>query len=121
MIPFKTIMIFSGTKVSTNISNEKISFPIICAWFLSSKYQFKLINNQIFSFILYLFISCLILFQPDFSMFVIISCIYFGQLFISGLKWKWVLFFSFFFCFVSFFSFFFLNNVKMRIDNFLYS
>ena len=99
----------------------KISFPIICAWFLSSKNQFKLINNQIFSFILYLFISCLILFQPDFSMFVIISCIYFGQLFISGLKWKWVLFFSFFFSFVSFISYFFLNNVKMRIDNFLYS
>ncbi len=54
-------------------------------------------------------------------MFVIISCIYFGQLFISGLKWKWVLFFSFFFSFVSFISYFFLNNVKMRIDNFLYS
>ena len=54
-------------------------------------------------------------------MFVIISCIYFGQLFISGLKWKWVLFFSFFFSFFSFISYFFLNNVKMRIDNFLYS
>ena len=54
----------------------KISFAIICAWIFSSKRQFQLINNQIFSFILYLFVSSLILFQPDFSMFVIISFIY---------------------------------------------
>ena len=98
----------------------KISFAIICAWIFSSKRQFQLINNQIFSFILYLFVSSLILFQPDFSMFVIISFIYFGQLFIRGLKWRWVIFCSLFFSFVSFFAYFLLDNIKIRIDNFLY-
>ena len=86
----------------------------------SSKNQSKLINNQIFSFILYLFVSSLILLQPDFSMFVIISFIYFGQLFISGLKWRWVIFCSLFFSFVSFIAYFLLDNIKIRIDNFLY-
>ena len=98
----------------------KISFAIICAWIFSSKRQFQLINNQIFSFILYLFVSSLILFQPDFSMFVIISFIYFGQLFIRGLKWRWVIFCSLFFSFVSFIAYFLLDNIKIRIDNFLY-
>ena len=96
----------------------KVSFIIICAWIFSSKNQLKAINNQIFSFILYLFVSGLILYQPDFSMFIIISSVYFGQLFINGLKWKWVIACSFFFSFVFFVTYFLLSNVKIRIDNF---
>ena len=96
----------------------KVSFIIICAWIFSSKNQLKVINNQIFSFILYLFVSGLILYQPDFSMFIIISSVYFGQLFINGLKWKWVIACSFFFSFVFFVIYFLLSNVKIRIDNF---
>jgi len=96
----------------------KVSFIIICAWIFSSKNQLKVINNQIFSFILYLFVSGLILYQPDFSMFIIISSVYFGQLFINGLKWKWVIACSFFFSFVFFVTYFYLSNVKIRIDNF---
>ena len=99
----------------------KVSFIIICAWIFSSKNQFKLINNQIFSFILYLFVSILILLQPDFSMFIIISSVYFGQLFISGLKWKWVTACLLFFSFVFLSAYYFLGNVKMRIDSFLFS
>ena len=96
----------------------KVSFIIICAWIFSSKNQLKVINNQIFSFILYLFVSGLILYQPDFSMFMIISFVYFGQLFINGLKWKWIIICSFFFSFVFFVTYFLLSNVKIRIDNF---
>ena len=96
----------------------KVSFIIICAWIFSSKNQLKVINNKIFSFILYLFVSGLILYQPDFSMFIIISSVYFGQLFINGLKWKWVIACSFFFSFVFFVTYFLLSNVKIRIDNF---
>ena len=98
----------------------KVSFVIICAWIFSSNNQSKLINNQIFSFILYLFVSSLILLQPDFSMFVIISFIYFGQLFISGLKWKWVIFCSFFFSFISYIAYLLLDNIKIRIEIFLH-
>ena len=96
----------------------KVSFIIICAWIFSLKNQLKVINNQIFSFILYLFVSGLILYQPDFSMFIIISSVYFGQLFINGLKWKWIIACSFFFSFVFFVTSFHLSNVKIRIDNF---
>jgi len=48
----------------------------------------------------------------------IISSVYFGQLFINGLKWKWVIACSFFFSFVFFVTYFLLSNVKIRIDNF---
>ena len=99
----------------------KISFIIICAWIFSSKNYFLIINNKIISFILYLFISSLILSQPDFSMFVIISIVYFSQLFIAGLKWRWVVAFIFFFSFISLAVYSFIDNVKTRIDNFLYS
>ena len=99
----------------------KVSFIIICAWIFSSKNYFKIVNNQIISFFLYLFISSLILSQPDFSMFVIISIVYFSQLFISGLKWKWVLSFILFFSFIFLAAYFFMSNVKNRIDNFLFS
>ena len=99
----------------------KVSFIVICAWILSSEKILNKINNQIISFILYSFISILILSQPDFSMFVIISFIYFGQLFISGLKRKWIIAFFVFFSSIFLSAYFFLNNVKIRIDNFLFS
>ncbi len=99
----------------------KVSFIIISAWVFSSKNFFQIFNNQMFSFILYLFISILILKQPDFSMFFIISTVYFSQLFISGLKWRWVLASIFFFIFVTFISYSLMDNVKNRIDNYLYS
>ena len=99
----------------------KISFIIICAWIFSLESRLQIFNNKIFSFILYLFVSILILSQPDFSMFVIVSSVYFGQLFISGLKWEWVAAFLFFFSSVFFSAYFFLSNVKARIDNYFFS
>ncbi|MCH2541149.1 MAG: FtsW/RodA/SpoVE family cell cycle protein [Alphaproteobacteria bacterium] len=99
----------------------KVSFIIICASIFSSKNYFPMINNQFFSFLLYLFVSSLILYQPDFSMFVIISFVYFGQLFISGLNKKWVAASLLFFSFVFSATYYFSNNVKLRIDNFLFS
>ena len=80
-----------------------------------------MISNQFFSFLLYLFVSSLILYQPDFSMFVIISFVYFGQLFISGLNKKWVTASLLFFSFVFSATYYFSNNVRLRIDNFLFS
>ena len=97
----------------------KVSFIIITAAILSSKNYFKTINNQVFSFFTYLLVSSLILYQPDFSMFVIISFVYFGQLFVSGLKWKWVVAAGSFFSFIVLSAYNLLNNVKIRIDNFL--
>ena len=99
----------------------KVSFIVICAWIFSSKNYFPMISNQFFSFLLYLFVSSLILYQPDFSMFVIISFVYFGQLFISGLNKKWVVASLLFFSFVFSATYYFSNNVKLRIDNFLFS
>ena len=66
----------------------KVSFIIISAWIFSSNVNLKNLNNKTLSFILYLFVSSLVLLQPHVSMFCIISLAYFAQLWISGLKWK---------------------------------
>ena len=99
----------------------KISFIIICAWVLSLKKNFYNLDKNFFSFLIYLFVSGLILNQPDFSMFIIISAVYFSQLFISGIKWKWVIIVITFFSSVIFFSYQLIDNVKRRIDNFIYN
>ena len=99
----------------------KISFIIICAWVLSLKKNFYNLDKTFFSFLIYLFVSGLILNQPDFSMFIIISAVYFSQLFISGIKWKWVIIAITFFSTVIFFSYQLIDNVKRRIDNFIYN
>tara|TARA_B100000029_G_scaffold513292_1_gene612353 strand:+ start:400 stop:1530 length:1131 start_codon:yes stop_codon:yes gene_type:complete len=99
----------------------KISFIIICAWVLSLKKNFYNLDKNFFSFLIYLFVSGLILNQPDFSMFIIISAVYFSQLFISGIKWKWVIIVITFFSTVIFFSYQLIDNVKRRIDNFIYN
>ncbi len=98
----------------------KVSFIIICAWIFSLKKNFFNLDKKFFSFLIYLFISGLILKQPDFSMFIIISIVYFSQLFMSGLKWKWIIIIITFFSSVIFFSYKFIDNVKRRIDNFLF-
>ena len=97
----------------------KVSFIIISAWIFSNKNIFAGIDNKIVSFFIYLFVSFLILLQPDFSMFFIISVIYFAQLWISGLKWKWVIVAGSFFLSVITISYFIFSNVQRRIDIFL--
>lgn len=96
----------------------KVSFIVISAWILSLKDKFEIIKNKFFSFILYIFVSILILLQPDFSMFCIISVIYIAQLWISGLKWKWASGVILFFSSIFFFSYLIFENVKRRIDIF---
>ena len=98
----------------------KISFIIICAWIFSLKNQSQVIDRKVLSFILYLLVCSLILSQPDFSMFFIISSVYFCQLFISGIKLKWIIGSCVFLSFVSISSYYILDNVGRRIDNFLY-
>ncbi len=97
----------------------KVSFIVICAWIFSLKNKFQLMSKKLFTFILYLLVSSLILKQPDFSMFLIISIVYFGQLFISGLKWRWVLASGAFLTSISLAAYFILDNVKRRIDIFI--
>ena len=60
-------------------------FSVVIAWLLSIKDGDKDFPAYKVSIAIYLVISLLLLKQPDFGMFVVISCIYLSQLFIFGL------------------------------------
>ena len=97
----------------------KVSFIIVSAWIFSSDIHLKNANNKLLTFLLYLFVSGLVLLQPNFSMFCIISLAYFAQLWISGLKWKWVGITSLFFGAIFSLCYLIIENVKRRVDVFL--
>ena len=97
----------------------KVSFIIVSAWIFSSDIHLKNANNKLLTFLLYLFVSSLVLLQPNFSMFCIISLAYFAQLWISGLKWKWVGITSLFFGAIFSLCYLIIENVKRRVDVFL--
>ena len=96
----------------------KVSFIVISAWIFSSNTYLQNLNNKLISFLLYLFVSSLILFQPDVSMFCIISLAYFAQLWISGLKWRWLGFVVLFFGSIFSLCYLIIDNVKRRVDIF---
>ena len=97
----------------------KVSFIVISAWIFSSNTYLQNLNNKLISFLLYLFVSSLVLSQPDVSMFCIISLAYFAQLWISGLKWRWLGFVVLFFGSIFYLCYLIIDNVKRRVDIFL--
>ena len=96
----------------------KVSFIVISAWIFSSNTYLQNLNNKLISFLLYLLVSSLVLSQPDVSMFCIISLAYFAQLWISGLKWRWLGFGVLFFGSIFSLCYLIIDNVKRRVDIF---
>ena len=96
----------------------KVSFIVISAWIFSSNTYLQNLNNKLISFLLYLLVSSLVLSQPDVSMFCIISLAYFSQLWISGLKWRWLGFVVLFFGSIFSLCYLIIDNVKRRMDIF---
>ena len=96
----------------------KVSFIVISALIFSSNTYLQNLNNKLISFLLYLLVSSLVLSQPDVSMFCIISLAYFAQLWISGLKWRWLGFVVLFFGSIFSLCYLIIDNVKRRVDIF---
>ena len=96
----------------------KVSFCIMSAWLFSLNTHFSNIKNKLISFLLYAFVSVLILLQKDLSMFCVISAIYISQLWIAGLKWKWVGTIALFFAIIFSFSYLVMDHVRRRVDMF---
>ena len=88
------------------------------AWLFSLNTHFSNIKNKLISFLLYVFVSVLILLQKDFSMFCVISAIYISQLWIAGLKWKWVGTIVLFFAIIFSFLYLVMDHVRRRVDMF---
>ena len=96
---------------------------IIFSYFLTSTKNFNLFrfnfNGNAIAFILLFLTSILILAQPNYSMFAIISLVFISQFFISGANLKWSIITGLSIMALSIFSYFSISHVKYRIDSFL--
>ena len=131
MLSFSAIFFFHETKGANrwinffNFSFQpsellKPSFIIISAVLLGrykSKNDYSLILNLIFLVV----ISSLLIFQPDFGMFILIFAVWLIQVFSSNIKMKIVIPILFSFGIVFSICFYTLEHVRFRIMNFLFS
>lgn len=96
-------------------------FIIVTAWMLSeSKIRVGFKGFQI-SFILYAMLAALLIMQPDFGMFVVVTAVWGGQLFIAGMPMLWI------YAIVAggistlLMAYLFFPHVAYRIDSFIHS
>ena len=61
-------------------------FIIVTAWMLSESKVRKDFNGGTISLVLYILLASLLIMQPDFGMFFVVTIVWGGQLFISGLS-----------------------------------
>lgn len=94
-------------------------FIVVTGWMLSeAKRDMKFKGFQI-SIVLYIILASLLLLQPDFGMFVIVSSVWGGQLFIAGMPIMWVVGIVMFGIFATLAAYSLFPHVAFRIDSFL--
>ncbi len=94
----------------------KIYFTIFNAIILSSSHHLK----YLFSTILYTMTAILIVLEPDFGMTSIITTIFIGQLFISGIQYRYIAIAIILFISAALISYLTVPYVARRVDNFLH-
>jgi len=93
-------------------------FIILTSWGISQSVKGKKYFLLV-TFISFLTLILLVLFQPDLGMTILIASTFFCQLFIAGLPMMLVLYGLALILSLSVLSYFFLDHVKNRIDSFL--
>lgn len=91
-------------------------FAVVSAWLITNY-----LGNYKIALVIYLFASLLLLLQPDFGMFVILSIIFFSQLFISPIKLIYFPILCSIFFIIGIGAYLTIPHVHQRIDNFLYA
>ena len=95
----------------------KPSFIVVSA-LLFSRYKNKNDNSIIYNIVLLLIISCILISQPDFGMFILLFIVWFTQLIMARINLKIISFMIFSFISTLVFCFFFLDHVQFRLKNF---
>lgn len=93
-------------------------FIILTSWGISQSIEGKK-YFLLCTFISFIILIVLVLFQPDLGMTILIASTFFCQLFIAGLPMILVIYGLFLIISVSVIAYFFLDHVKNRIDSFL--
>lgn len=97
----------------------KPAFVILSAWAFAEQKQHHLEWGNKLSIGLYICFIALLLLQPDFGMVILVSTIWFGQFFLAGLSYLWIL--AGIVCGITGITtaYFFFPHVSKRIDRFL--
>jgi len=94
-------------------------FVVITAWMLSEAKTRDGFKGFHISFILYGLLAGLLVMQPDFGMFVVVTAVWAGQLFIAGMPMMWVSSIAVAGVFAMLMAYLFFPHVAHRIDNFI--
>lgn len=97
----------------------KPGFAVITAWMLSEKRLFPEFPGALISFAVYGLSVTILLLQPDLGMVVLLTLVWFSQLFLAGLSMIWVFIAGSLGAAGLGFAYFFLPHVTKRIDQFL--
>lgn len=94
-------------------------FVIVTAWILSKFHDTSKKNAYKYSCLLYFMFAGLLILQPDFGMVVVVSAVWAGQLFISGLPLLFIAVFVVMGIIGAGGAYLFLPHVTKRVDSFL--
>jgi cell division protein FtsW len=97
----------------------KPGFAVITAWMLSEKRLYPEFPGALLSFGVYGLSVCLLLLQPDLGMVVLLTLVWFSQLFIAGLSMVWIVIAGGLGASGLGFAYMFLPHVTKRIDQFM--
>ncbi len=94
---------------------------VILSSLLLGRYKSKKDFSFVLNISLFFVISLILLSQPDFGMFILFFCVWILQVLNSNIEKKIILPIISLFIFAFILSYLFLDHVKFRIDNFLFS
>ena len=95
-------------------------FIIVIAWMLSEAKNRKGFKGFQISLILYALVAALLISQPDFGMFFVVTAVWGGQLFVGGLSIPLVISIVLAGLFVLLVAYFFFPHVAKRMDSYMF-
>jgi cell division protein FtsW len=97
----------------------KPTFAVISAWLFAASRADPSFPGNIIAIALYGFVSAILILQPDFGMVVVVSVVWFAQLFVAGLPMIWMAVLAMLGIAGMVGAYSFLPHVASRIDRFL--
>jgi cell division protein FtsW len=96
-------------------------FIVVTAWMLSEARTKPLFKGFQISFLIYGMLAALLILQPDFGMFIVVTSVWGGQLFVAGMPMLWVIAIVVAGVLILLMAYLFFPHVAHRIDNFISS
>lgn len=97
----------------------KPSFAVVTGWMLAAERQGRRIPGNLIAILLCVLVTALLAAQPDIGMVVVVSAVWFAQLFLAGLRIHWMALFGSLAIAALVAAYLVLPHVASRVDRFL--